>query len=53
VTDHAFLLVFPFFGALSLTWDRPGRRAKGVLTTSRHRADCGLKNWGKMYVATI
>jgi len=22
-------------------WDRPGRRAKGVLATSRHCADCG------------
>ena len=34
-----FLCKFPW-GASTLSWDRPGRRAKG-LATSRHRADSG------------
>jgi len=43
-TGCAFPLFLPFvisLGASTLYWDRPGRRAKGVLATSRHCADCG------------
>jgi len=48
--DRAFLLFSPLLislDAATFSWDRPGRRAKGELATSRHRADCGQENWAK------
>ena len=49
-TGRAFLSFFPLLislGASTLSWDRPGRRAKGELATSRHHADYGQENWAK------
>jgi len=34
-------------GASTLSWDRPGRRAKGELATGRHCADCVQENRAK------
>jgi len=42
----AFSFVISLVRIIS-SWDRPGRRAKGELATSRHRADSGRENWTK------
>ena len=42
-SGSAFSFVISLVRIIS-SWDRPGRRAKGVLATSRHRADSGREN---------
>jgi len=49
----SFFLLLISLGASTLSWDRPGRRAKGELVTSRHCADCGREKLGKIYTVII